>query len=182
VRGENQEAGPEQDISRRRAFQKEVTLEESDEDDEVFLRKMFERSPDYQATLKNGATVDIAFGLEAWDRLNRLLSTNPDLIAAAQAKLRGEEISPSMRQELREVFLTDPDGALLPYIRDIFISAYQETKDGPVFTNPFKLDTEADRQAFKATDKLEKRNKLRFLRHLGLLPGNSGDAPPTSER
>jgi hypothetical protein len=157
----------------------EVTLGESSEE---FFEQIFDKGFNYQATLKNGATVDMAFGYEAWETLNDLLAKRPDLIAAAQAKLRGEEVSQSMRRQLRRVWLTGRDGELLPYIRDVLMSGYKETNDGPVIANPFKLDTEADRRAFEAMEKVAHHNRSRFLRYFGLLPGNPGSPPPPFSR
>jgi hypothetical protein len=177
----NPEAGPKLDVSRRQASNEEVTLDDNGADFFKFFKKVFNKGVKYEATLKNGKSVDMAFAYEAWETLNDLLSERPDLIVAAQSKLRGEKISPLMRRELRRQYLTGRDGELLPYIRDVLSSGYKETKDGPVIVNPFNLEKEADRQAFEELEKIDERNISRFLRSTGLLPDDSG-GPPLTER
>jgi hypothetical protein len=178
--GANPEVSATQDILRRQTSPMEVTL--ADEADE-FFRKIFKKreSFKYPGLLKNGATIEMATGYLAWEKLNRMLSTNPELIAAAQAKLRGEEVSSEIGRELQRAFMTGPDGELLPDIRDVLISGYQETNDGPVITNPFKLDTQVDRMAFEDMEKHQKSNRMRLLKRFGLLPGDPDGPPPPTE-
>src|SRR6185312_4639018 len=97
-------------------------------------------------SLRNGATIDVKDGRAAWATLNSLLHTHRALFNAVLAKVRGETVTHIMEQELRRALLTLPSGELMRDIHDVILSGYQETKDGPVIVNPFKLETDKERE------------------------------------
>lgn len=155
VGGANPEAEPKQSVPPRQVSCAEANLEDD-------LHNKLKFGPHYVLTLKNGERIEVAAGRAAWQTLNDLLSTRPALVAAALAKARNEEVSSSMEHELRRALLTLPSGDLRKSVRDVILSGYQETKDGPVIVNPFNLDRDTDQQAFEEAQCRRDRNDLRL--------------------
>ena len=134
-----------------------------------------EQGPKYLVTLKNGVREDIRVVLATWDTLTSLQDTRPQLFAAARAMADGKDETSAVRREMRRYCLTDQNGALLPQVRDVLLSGYQNTKEGPVLVNPIRFDSEADRTAFEACRQLAARNLSRFL--AGESPRDDGQGP-----
>jgi hypothetical protein len=149
-KGESTEPAPAMN-AQRRAARMEARMEDGQKGE-------LEIGPDYTMTLKNGERIDIKDGYAAWNNLNYVLQKQPALFAAVWAKAQGEKISPAMQRALRRALLTLKSGELRNGILNVVLSAYQKTPDGPVIVNPFKLETEADRQAFDDCERRGLRN------------------------
>jgi hypothetical protein len=123
----------------------------------------FEISPNYTVTLRNGATEDLTQAMATWDTLTQIKDNQPALFAAALALAQGQEPSPSMRRELRRGLLTLRNGVLRPAVKNVLLSSYEETPEGPVLVNPIKPTCDADRRAFEELEARSERNFRRFL-------------------
>jgi hypothetical protein len=123
-----------------------------------------ETGPEYQIKLKNGAMADLMLAKATWQTLMSVSDTHPALVVAVLELAQGKQQPPDMLRELRKALLTQPNGELRDVVRDVVLSAYQETTEGAVLVNPFLLDSEADRKAFEECEQRSKRNWLRILR------------------
>jgi hypothetical protein len=167
--GESPEAKAKRGESQRQASKMEAGLVSGFDE--------LETGKDQLVTLKNGTTIDVKTGRSAWGTLNDLLEQHPHLFKLLHSKIRGEEITPEAIRELRKALLVLPSGEVRESLRNVLLSGYQETKDGPVIVNPFKLDSESDRQAFTEAENLRRRNDAR----LGIVD-SLDDSGPSSPR
>jgi hypothetical protein len=114
-----------------------------------------EESEDPILRLKNGGQIKAGEGRIQWRDLTALLQQEPDLFRAllALALGRPEAMSAEHRKRLRYIggFL-ERDGSIIPYVRDVLLSAYQETAEGPVLVNPFILESEEQAREFERRD------------------------------
>ena len=122
-----------------------------------------ESGGEYQISLKNGSRHDLRIAQAIWEALAPLITTHPDLFAAALNLANGIAPSPAMSRELRREFMTLENGELRAIIRDVLLSSYQETADGPILISPFKVESPADRQAFEECEKRAARNTTRMV-------------------
>lgn len=104
-----------------------------------------------QWPLKNGADIEIGIGQAYLRTLEGMLTNQPELFDSCRmiAQGQGENVPEAHRRSLRKSLVLRPDGTLLPGFADILLSAYQETPEGPVLANPFRLDSQeqADRMS-----------------------------------
>jgi hypothetical protein len=119
-------------------------------------------------TLKNGAKVNARHALAERSRLERLLRNHPDHFGAlmrlskAQAAGSNQFDQTTIQESVR--FLKNngdllKDGQVRSIVRDVLISSYQETPDGPVMTQPFLLASKEDK---RIADRIEEDADQRF--------------------
>jgi hypothetical protein len=103
---------------------------------------------DLKLQLKSGAEVNVRDALAECDDLERLLRLHSRdfqvLLGIARGRIdpdRSANLSPAERQSVDS--LTEAryliDKAIHPMTRDVLLSAYHETPDGPAIVQPFKL-------------------------------------------
>ncbi len=128
-------------------------------------------------TLKNGAEVDAARAIASLRSLERLLRVEPRLFHALVTIVQGRrnEVTPDVIAELQDAaFLRAGTGDVCADIPDVLLSAYQETREGPVLVNPFKFRSDADARIVESID------EARFNRLIrAILGNNSKNGPPT---
>lgn len=92
--------------------------------------------------LKNGRQIDVRLGLATYRTLCRFFEKDPELFNALRALAEGRDdlVSRYQRVALRRALLLRSDLTIRDAVRDVLLSSYQEP-DGPVLTNPFKLDS-----------------------------------------
>src|SRR5580704_17015667 len=103
--------------------------------------------PKKKYTLKNGGQVEGSSGIGTLRALESLLVQSPDLFNALLAIVQGraQDATPEAITELRKAtFIGARTGAVIPEIRDVLLSAYQETPEGPVLVNPYRFESEAE--------------------------------------
>lgn len=130
---------------------------------EVALADEWEKAPDVEIGLKNGTRHDPGLAAATRDTLSQLGGRKPDLLRAAHALACGEGQSPAVLRELRRAVLATTDGDLRPVVRDVLLSGYRETSEGPIIADPFSPQTEAERQAVVASERIADRNALRLF-------------------
>ncbi len=116
--------------------------------------------------LKNGGATEIAVGLVTADILRDLLEKQPEHFEVLLALARGQNQDLPVRSLAylrRDEFLMK--GAVIkPLYRDILLSSYQQTPDGPVIVNPFRLDDEADARAVQSVaDSRGRPDRIKWL-------------------
>jgi hypothetical protein len=105
--------------------------------------------------LKNGARVDATLGRGGYLALRGLLAREPELFRSLLAVARSEPVAIPERHDarLRAARFLRPDGTIVPSIRDVLLSAYRETPDGPALVNPFQFASEEEvREEERADD------------------------------
>lgn len=124
--------------------------------------------------LKNGGHVEASLGQALLRMLEGLLERHPDDFHALLAIIEGRtEEAPSARVEaLKEAMLLRPDGSVIPGLRDVLLSAYQQTQEGPVLVNPFQL--ESNDQA-RALEQAEEEGYLRLAREIRKRKGRNDE-------
>jgi hypothetical protein len=113
--------------------------------------------PEDQFTLKSGGKTSAIGGHFAVLHLQALLDQSPDDFRALLAIARGQpqDAAPECVERLKRGLLLHPrTGEIYPSdLRDILLSAYQETPDGPVLVNPFRLNDAAEAQEVERKQK-----------------------------
>lgn len=112
--------------------------------------------------LKNGGQIGGNHGQGVLENLRDLLEDDPQLFQALLAIVQGrpQDATPEAVSQLRsDLFLRADNGAIRPDIRDVLLSAYNETAEGPVLVNPFVLTSseqpvELERMNKEANDRL----------------------------
>ena len=134
-------------------------------------------------TLKNGAKVNSRHALAMRDLLEGLLHHHSEEFAALLELCRSEPGSESRRlsqeavQCLKDHGSLDADGAVRPIIRDVMLSCYHVTPDGPVLTQPFALATMGEK---RLADQLEEDADRRFQKWVRNARKDKGDRGPSS--
>lgn len=100
-------------------------------------------------TLKNGVVANAAMALFEYRLLSRLQKSDPERFAVVLRMAHGEPARMSRHQ--RKVFqnrtaCTDENGNIRPLLRDVLLSSYTETAEGPVLANPFAFRDARDRE------------------------------------
>lgn len=103
--------------------------------------------------LKNGARLDVRIALAEWRALVGLLEAQPQVFRAALEMARGHDQPPSVLRTLRRNWLTFRTGELRPPVRDLLLSSYRETPEGPVMTFPARLADEESRVAVEQDER-----------------------------
>lgn len=96
--------------------------------------------------LKNGAQVEVALGRATYQALRGLLAREPELFGSLLARARGEPgaLSEDHDARLRDALFLRPDGTLAPATRNVLLSAYRQTPDGPALVHPFRFTSSAE--------------------------------------
>lgn len=90
-------------------------------------------------SLKNGETMESQLAWDYLDSLRLLLEEHPKHFLALLAAARGNERLPrgNIAQLLRRHRYLRNDRSIDPDYRNVLLSSYQETPEGPVLANPF---------------------------------------------
>ncbi|MGE4003403.1 MAG: hypothetical protein AB7I48_24720 [Planctomycetaceae bacterium] len=127
--------------------------------------------------LKNGSEVDAFKAYSVWRLLVIMESEAPKDLSLFSAFARHGEnkLHPKSRDALRNRWRGwfTPEGTLDPVARDVVLSAYRETGDGPVVVEPFHLEKRSDVEAFKLVER-QFDQATRLVRNLAL----GDDFPP----
>lgn len=127
--------------------------------------------------LKNGVEVDARKAYVDWRMFVGAEKETPAHVQALVALARGDDgsVPSNVRLALQSTYEDwfASDGSLLPLIKDVVLSAFRDTPDGPVIVNPFQLTSQADAEVF---DRVERR----YYRILRWFFGN--DNPPGQAR
>jgi hypothetical protein len=123
--------------------------------------------------LKNGAEIEVGWGMAFWRSLEDLLDAHPDHFATllTLACDPAAAVSPKSVAFLRRCLYLHPDGTIIPDERAVLLSAYQETAEGPVLVNPFVLDGPDEAQKL---ERREARGYRRLIRRLGFDDARGG--------
>jgi hypothetical protein len=92
---------------------------------------------------KGGGQMEIGW-VRAWeDDLRSLLEKHPDHFRALHALVegRGEEVTKTLRHDLRKWEYLLRDGSLHPDVQAVMTAAYRETPDGPCLVDPLAVTT-----------------------------------------
>lgn len=139
-----------------------------------------DRKNDPILTLKNGAKVNARHALAMRDLLEALLHYHPDEFAALLNLCQlspGSTASPlSQRavQCLKDHGSLDANGALRPIIRDVVLSSYSITPDGPVLTQPFALATPEEKCLADGLEQDADRRAQKFIENARKGRGDHG--------
>jgi hypothetical protein len=117
-------------------------------------------------SLKNGSEIDAGWGITFWRALQSLLDQHPEHLQAllAIAKGRSEDAPARSVAFLRHGGLLLRDRTVNPDAQAVLLSAYQETAEGPVLVNPFRLDSPEQAQALESRDAERSHRLLRWLK------------------
>jgi hypothetical protein len=127
--------------------------------------------------LKNGAQVEATIGVVYFEELSDLLDQEPEHFRTLLALARGqsEGIPAEHTKALQRDGFLKGGGVLDEDMRNVLLSAYQETAEGVVLVNPFLLATPV--QAAEL-ERLEERGLDRLIRKLRKQKGDDKDRPP----
>jgi hypothetical protein len=117
-------------------------------------------------TLKNGKQMRGGEAIAALRGLQALLEQRPYLFRALLAIVQGraEEAASEDIALLKDgCWLRADNGVLRDTIRDVLLSAYQETPEGPVLTNPFRF---RDQGEANQIERIEEAHFNRLIREL----------------
>lgn len=116
-------------------------------------------------TLRNGDQVDAKRALAYSERFETMLELRPNKFRALLAIVqnRPEDASPEQVEMLKAEGLLNQDGSAPSDVRSIVLSSYRETREGPVFVNPVRLESEEDKRAVEQTLKEMHLDFLDFL-------------------
>lgn len=132
---------------------------ESNKSTEGQLREELEKI----VPLKNGGQITVKDGWAELDSLRILLDEHPQhfhtLLAIAQGREEGLDAA-SVAYLRSHAYV---GGHLDQEVRDVLLSAYQETKEGPVLVNPFRLDDVGEASAL---EKVHEHDRVRFKREV----------------
>jgi hypothetical protein len=97
--------------------------------------------------LKNGSEVDAQKAYVSWRFLQAFTMTEPAEMRALLALAHGEDwlVSTETKDRLRvDRTWFDKNGTLEPHVKDVLLSGWRDTADGPVMVDPFQLTTQAE--------------------------------------
>lgn len=121
-----------------------------------------------QLRLKNGADVDARPAYVRWQLLHGIESRHPAHVRAFWELARGEDLAipHDMLHEVRKRYANwfEQSGNLNSLVRDVILSAYRETPDGPMLVNPFQLATQAETDLFAQIEREDDDFLRRLLR------------------
>lgn len=131
-----------------------------------------------QVRLKNGTEIDARTGLAELEQLKYWYDRDPAyfnaLVALAQG--RRDDVLPAHLDFLREAHYLGEGDDLNPTTRDVVLSAYRQSPEGPVLVCPFSL---RDRDEALELENLLDEKELRDLRKR---LGNDRDPGPDRGR
>jgi len=139
---------------------------------------MQEGGKEFSLQLKNGNHANVRHALAERSNLERMLRSNPQhfsvLLALCQAHTAEESgVSPVPAPESMEFLKTDgtleSDGTVRPIVRDVLLSSYQITPDGPTLTMPFVFSNPEEPLA---VDRIEQQIRQRFKNWLRERPSD----------
>ncbi|MDE2508634.1 MAG: hypothetical protein KGM43_15595 [Planctomycetota bacterium] len=104
--------------------------------------------------LKCGREMQISEGLGCATGLRMLLEEDPGHFQVLLSMACGQEDGHPINSVafLRRALFLQKGGVINPRVRDVLLSAYQETPDGAAIVNPFRLETEADVRAVESVE------------------------------
>ena len=116
-------------------------------------------------SLKKGSDADVLLALSQLDHLGAMLRVRPErfLTLLALAQGRPEEAKQEHITHLTKSGFISKDGSISQDLRELLLSAYQMTGDGPVLVNPFKLQTNEDKRKADRADRQIDRFWEKFL-------------------
>lgn len=136
-------------------------------EDSLTENKVPNQLPDRKLTLKNGTSISAAAGDTNYDLLSKLLEKEPALFQTMLAIAR----NPKAEVPIKDVrflahagFLTNRTRTMNEDMRNVILSSYTETPEGPVLLNPFKLETEEEASYLQ---EIEKQGNVRLRKFLG---------------
>jgi hypothetical protein len=115
--------------------------------------------------LKNGGQIEARTGMAYFDCFCDIQAQEPDDLRALLSLAQGqcEEVPAAVIDGLRDTGFLEADGSLKPGPRDVLLSAYRETPDGPVLVMPFVLK---DEEAARVFERMEQQGIERLIRRL----------------
>ncbi len=122
-----------------------------------------DEGPESVVTLKNGRRMEIREVFATWETLKSTQLGHPSLFAAVLRLARGETVRPIELRRLRRATLASSSGGLQAGVRDVLVSAFTVTSEGPVLGNPIRFTGDADRNAFRQCEQRYQRNIERIL-------------------
>jgi hypothetical protein len=92
-------------------------------------------------TLKNGTRFDAGLTRAAYQTLDAFLEREPELFGSLLALARDQQdaVPADHITRLRAALLVRPDGTLVPVVREVLLSAYRDTPDGPALVHPVRF-------------------------------------------
>ena len=134
--------------------------------------------------LKNGATVPVRQGLGEAFSLRNLLQTHPQHIEFLLKLARGADLATDSRRRdqayqqslrfLRDAGKLQADSTVHPLTRDVLVSGYQRTPDGPMITQPFVIAYANDKSL---GDRIQAEFETALGKLLRLDKGNNDPGP-----
>ncbi len=115
----------------------------------VVVEEHLTKGPKDKFKLKSGGEINVVGGHFAVLQLQALLDKSPEDFRTLLAIARGnpQDAVPDSIERLKGGFLHPRTCEVHPPIlRDILLSSYQETPEGPVLVNPFQLNQATDAQ------------------------------------
>jgi hypothetical protein len=105
--------------------------------------------------LKNGAMCDVRVALEDRSLLNFMHEVHPEHFQSllALAKGQAEHAVPDHVAWFEERGYVTADGGVREDLRDVLLSSYQTTREGPMLLNPFALDKPEDLDIINAVQR-----------------------------
>ena len=131
--------------------------------EECLTGEDFQKRVNKTVLLKNGALISTELALILLSGLRSLLENEPEHFKTLLAVANGDKqrIDQESTTVLRSQSFLDEDNCILQSMRDVLLSAYQETKEGPIVGNPFRL---LDLRDARALEGIDKQRKAKFLR------------------
>lgn len=135
-------------------------------------------------TLKNGAKVNGRHALAMRDLLEALLRHHPNEFATllelcqSQPGSQPPPLSQATIRCLQDHGSLDADGTLRPIIRDVMLSSYHATPDGPVLTQPFTLATIEEKRIADGLDDAADRRAKNWIENARKGRGDRGPKGP----
>lgn len=127
-------------------------------------------------SLKNGSRIGSNRGRTLLRHLERLLDSSPENFRALLGVARDETQLLSAEVEERLVrggYLRADRATIHPDLRNVLLSAYRETPDGPLLVSPFQFENQEQVDELERQDGEFWRRMIRELRS-----GNDRDPPP----
>ena len=143
-----------------------------------------EEQRDVFLRLKNGELANVQSALAERACLEDLLRIHPQHFKVLLSLSRGDAPDPTvpettwresvefLKNETRDL---RHDGTVRPLARNVLLSSYQVTPDGPVLSQPFALTSQQEKQLADAIDQRTDTHRAQFLRRL-----LEGDGPGPS--
>lgn len=126
--------------------------------------------------LKNGSTANVRHALAERRNLERLLRHAPqhfDILlklcqgTTAEAIARSGIPAEESLKYLQNDTVLQKDGTVRPIVRDVLLSSYQVTPDGPAITMPFAFTTHEQTEMVDAIQQQINERATRLFKYLG---------------